>query len=107
VRSSDIVGRWGGEEFAVILPETQGRQAMQVAERIRVTLRSLAVKLADGQQVPPPTVSQGIAMFSEAPDAERLVDLADRRLYLAKERGRDQVEPGEAHWDQLNPLGTV
>lgn len=99
VRASDIVGRWGGEEFAVILPETQGRQAMQVAERIRVTLRSLAVRLANGQRVSPPTVSQGIAMFSEAPDAERLVDLADRRLYVAKARGGDQVEPGEAHWD--------
>ena len=107
VRASDIVGRWGGEEFAVILPETQGRQAMQVAERIRVTLRSLAVKLADGQLVPPPTVSQGIAMFSEAPEAEGLVDLADRRLYLAKARGRDQVEPGEAHWEQPNILETV
>jgi len=101
VRSSDIVGRWGGEEFVVILPETQGRQAMQVAERIRLTLRSLAVKLPDGQQVPPPTVSQGIAMFCEAADAERLVDLADHRLYTAKARGRDQVEPGESHWEQL------
>jgi diguanylate cyclase (GGDEF)-like protein len=107
VRSSDIVGRWGGEEFAVILPETQGRQAMQVAERIRLTLRSLTVKLPDGRQVPPPTVSQGIATFSEAPEAERLVDLADRRLYIAKARGRDQVEPGEAHWDQLKALETT
>ncbi len=107
VRSSDIVGRWGGEEFAVVLPETHGQQAIQVAERIRLTLRSLAVKLPDGQQVPPPTVSLGIAMFSEAPDAERLIDLADHRLYVAKARGRDQVEPCEAHWDQPNSLETA
>jgi diguanylate cyclase (GGDEF)-like protein len=99
VRSSDIVGRWGGEEFVVILPDTHGRQAMQVAERIRLTLRMLAVKLSDGQQVPTPTVSQGIAMFWEAPEAEKLIDLADQRLYIAKARGRDQVEPGEAHWE--------
>jgi diguanylate cyclase (GGDEF)-like protein len=72
---------------------------MQVAERIRQTLRTLAVKLPDGQQVPTPTVSQGIAMFCEAPEAEKLIDLADHRLYVAKARGRDQVEPGEAHWD--------
>jgi len=100
-RSSDIVGRWGGEEFVVILPGTHGNQAMQVASRIRQTLRTLSVVTPDGRHVPVPTVSQGIAVFSEAPEAVKLVDLADQRLYIAKERGRDQVEPGESHWDYL------
>jgi hypothetical protein len=40
-------------------------------------------------------------MFCEAPEAEKLIDLADQRLYTAKARGRDQVEPGETHWDQF------
>jgi len=104
VRNRDIVGRWGGEEFAVILPETHGGQAMQVAERIRQTLRTLQVVTPDGLQVPPPTVSQGIAMFSEVNAAEELIHLADRRLYIAKERGRDQVEPNSAYWDRPNVI---
>jgi diguanylate cyclase (GGDEF)-like protein len=107
IRSSDILGRWGGEEFVVILPETYGKQAMYVAERIRLTLRTLTVFLPDGRQVPPPTVSQGIAMFSEAQDAEKLVHLADRRLYTAKERGRDQVEPEETYWERVIALDSA
>jgi len=52
-----------------------------------------------------PTVSQGIAIFAEVSGGEQLVDLADRRLYLAKERGRDQIEPQAAYWSQVNPTG--
>jgi len=99
IRSSDILGRWGGEEFAVVLPDTHGRQAMQVAERIRQTLRTLAVIAPDGQRIQPPTVSQGIAMFCEVGEVIKLVDLADQRLYQAKERGRDQVEPDASYWE--------
>ena len=105
VRSRDLLGRWGGEEFAILLPETSGSQAMQVAERIRMNLRLLAVTTQDGRSIPMPTVSQGIAIFAEVSGGEQLVDLADRRLYLAKERGRDQIEPQAAYWSQANPTG--
>jgi diguanylate cyclase (GGDEF)-like protein len=99
IRSHDILGRWGGEEFTLILPETTGSQAMQVAERIRQTLRILTVPLADERRIPVPTISQGIAMFAETGEALKLVDLADKRLYIAKDRGRDQVEPDGSYWE--------
>ena len=50
-----------------------------------------------------PTVSQGIAIYAEASSGEKLVDLADQRLYLAKARGRNQIEPQAAYWSQVNP----
>jgi len=105
IRSSDILGRWGGEEFTIILPDTHGRKAMQVAERIRQTLRTLAVVAPNGQRIQLPTVSQGIAMFCEVEDVIKLVDLADQRLYAAKARGRDQVEPEASYWETYHSGG--
>jgi diguanylate cyclase (GGDEF)-like protein len=100
IRSSDILGRWGGEEFAVLLPDTDARQAMQAARRISQTLRTLTVITPQGEQISPPTISQGIVMLSEVSNALKLVDLADQRLYIAKDRGRDQIEPPESFWEQ-------
>jgi diguanylate cyclase (GGDEF)-like protein len=107
VRSRDLLGRWGGEEFAILLPETGGLQAMQVAERIRMNLRLLTITTQGGKSVPVPTVSQGIAIFAEATSGEKLVDLADQRLYLAKGRGRNQIEPEAAYWNPVNPTGSI
>ncbi|MBN2386795.1 MAG: GGDEF domain-containing protein [Anaerolineales bacterium] len=102
IKATDSVGRWGGEEFAILLPGTDGLQATQVAERIRATVNALVVDGRDGKPVPSPTVSQGVAIFpSEADEIYRLVDLADQRLYVAKERGRNQVEPGRDHWERM------
>jgi diguanylate cyclase (GGDEF)-like protein len=105
VRSRDLLGRWGGEEFAILLPETNGFQAMQVAERIRLNLRTLTITTQNGESIPMPTVSQGIAIYDEASSGEKLVDLADQRLYLAKARGRNQIEPQDADWSQASPAG--
>lgn len=101
IRSSDILSRWGGEEFVILLPDTGGPQATQVAERIRMTLRTLTISTIDEETIPVPTVSQGIAVFSEVDSGEKLLDLADQRLYLAKGRGRDQIEPDASHWARL------
>ncbi|MCI0520943.1 MAG: sensor domain-containing diguanylate cyclase [Chloroflexi bacterium] len=103
VRASDIVGRWGGEEFILMLPEASGRQAVQVAQRIRQTLRLREIATADDRLIPAPTVSQGVAVLSEVAGHEKLIDLADRRLYQAKGRGRDQVEPEESAWEIPSP----
>lgn len=102
IKSSDAVGRWGGEEFAIVLPGTNGPQAQQVAERVRETINSLFILDRNGQQLPFPTVSQGLAVFpDEASDVYKLIDLADQRLYVAKERGRNQIEPEIGHWKYI------
>ncbi len=93
IKSSDAVGRWGGEEFIISLPNTRAEQAMLVAERISASMRGFTFPDRNGRTIPPPTVSQGIAIFpDEADEIFKLIDLADQRLYIAKNRGRDQIE---------------
>jgi diguanylate cyclase (GGDEF)-like protein len=99
IKQSDAVGRWGGEEFIISLPGAGGLQAMQVAERIGETMAALRVEDREQRTIPVPTVSQGIALFpTEADEIYQLIDLADRRLYVAKARGRNQIEPDISHW---------
>jgi diguanylate cyclase (GGDEF)-like protein len=101
IKSEDSVGRWGGEEFTVVLPNTSGTQTQQVAERIQTTVSSLSIRDREGKLLPFPTVSQGMAVFpDEANEVDKLIDLADERLYVAKERGRNQMEPKPGHWDE-------
>ena len=91
-KRTDTVGRWGGEEFGIILPNTTLEQAQIVANRIRQTLLTRPLMDESGKAFPKPTVSQGIATFPDhANDAGRLVDVADASLYEAKHAGRDQV----------------
>lgn len=93
VKQSDLIGRWGGEEFAMALLGTTVEGACAVAERIRTVLAEMTLRDDRGRPVPTPTVSQGIAVCpQDAQEAFLLVDVADRRLYAAKERGRDQVQ---------------
>lgn len=102
IKHSDAVGRWGGEEFIISLPGASGLQALQVAERIGETMAALRVEDREQRTIPVPTVSQGIAVYpTEADEIYRLIDLADRRLYVAKVRGRNQVEPDLEHWEAL------
>ena len=102
IKHSDAVGRWGGEEFIISLPGAGGLQALQVAERIGQTMAALRVEDREQRTIPVPTVSQGIAVYpTEADEIYRLIDLADRRLYVAKARGRNQVEPAAHHWKIL------
>lgn len=94
IKKTDVVGRWGGEEFAIALPRANLTQAIQVAERIRRTMAHFTLTGRDGQPIPAPTVSQGVAEFPrEGEDPFLLIDLADRRLYQAKEQGRNQIFP--------------
>ena len=102
IKQSDAVGRWGGEEFVISLPGATGLQALRVAERVGETMAQLRVEDRDQRTVPVPTVSQGIAIFPfEADEIYQLIDLADRRLYTAKARGRNQIEPPASHWEKL------
>jgi diguanylate cyclase (GGDEF)-like protein len=90
LRPTDLSGRLGGEEFAVLLPGTRVAEAEHVAERIRAAFSAAAAAVA-GHAVAS-TVSIGIATGS-APEADLsdLLAVADRALYRAKAEGRDRV----------------
>lgn len=102
IKQADAVGRWGGEEFIISLPSAGGLQALQVAERIGQTMAALKIEDREERTIPVPTVSQGIALYpAEAGEIYQLIDLADRRLYVAKARGRNQIEPDADHWEKF------
>lgn len=93
IKNTDLVGRWGGEEFAVALRQTDAALAARVANRIRASVSRLQLTDRAGEPILPPTISQGVAILpAEADQIFTLIDLADQRLYIAKERGRDQIE---------------
>jgi diguanylate cyclase (GGDEF)-like protein len=94
IKQGDAVGRWGGEEFGISLPNATKQQAHNVAERIRETLANFNFSNTNFAKIAVPTISMGIAEFpAETKDVNKLIYLADKRLYVAKERGRDQIEP--------------
>lgn len=86
LRAGDVFGRFGGEEFLVILPETGIPAAAQAAERVR---GSAAAGSGDG---PTYTVSVGVAALAPNMTLDALLEAADNALYLAKEKGRNRVE---------------
>jgi diguanylate cyclase (GGDEF)-like protein len=89
LRAVDMAGRWGGEEFAFILPSTQLEGAKQTAERVRRRLTEIAVD-AGGERVRV-TASFGAAAFPTFPSAAELLEAADGALYEAKRTGKDRV----------------
>ncbi|UDL04955.1 diguanylate cyclase [Marinobacter sp. CA1] len=91
VRQVDVVCRYGGEEFVVILPNCDREQAGEAAERLRQTMAALSVQLADGQTVAI-SGSFGVAIQSDQDsDPEALIRRADDALYDSKRHGRDRV----------------
>jgi diguanylate cyclase (GGDEF)-like protein len=91
VRSTDIAGRYGGEEFCVALPNTSVKGALVIAERIRAAMEALRIPLEAGQPPVGRTASIGVAEFSAGDSIEKLLSLADAALYRAKEGGRNKV----------------
>ncbi|MEO8249444.1 MAG: diguanylate cyclase [Burkholderiales bacterium] len=89
-RMGDIVARWGGEEFVVLLPETTGEQAHALAERLREVFAATVVALGDGSSIRF-TASFGVAALGEALSLEDVLRAADAALYRAKDAGRDRV----------------
>ena len=90
VRESDVVGRFGGEEFTVLLPRTDGAGAYGIAERLRAGAATLSVAAADARINV--TVSIGVAVLGQhGDDLFELLAAADVALYRAKDAGRDQV----------------
>lgn len=90
IREIDIPGRYGGEEFCVVLPDTDLTGATQVAERIRETCENRVIKAYDASLSV--TVSIGIAVYpKDAKKSGELLDKADWTLYKAKKQGRNRV----------------
>ena len=92
IRSHDLAGRVGGEEFCIVLPGTTLVQAAQIAERIRQRVNDKEILIAKGTTLRI-SASLGVSGAQENGDYdfEQLQSLADRRLYLAKQAGRNQV----------------
>ena len=89
-REDDTVSRWGGEEFAVLLPNTTALVAQDICERIRE-----AIMLADCSAVAPGlhlTISMGIAEFAGEAQHEKLLSRSDAALYQAKKHGRNRID---------------
>ena len=90
MRGTDIVGRWGGEEFLVIYPRSTAHEAAQAAERLCERVASAVVTTPGGQSLAF-TVSIGLTEYVPPESTESLVERADRAMYQAKSQGRNQV----------------
>jgi len=93
LRDSDIAGRWGGEEFLLLLPGADEDGAVHLAERVRTGLSSRAIPGAPGLRV---TASFGVAEHRSESESQQLVAAADEALYRAKRAGKDRIERGAA-----------
>ncbi|MCV2350634.1 diguanylate cyclase [Paucibacter sp. Y2R2-4] len=90
-RSGDVLARWGGEEFMLLLPETQLEQACALAERIRLAIEAKRPLLNNVKPVV--TCSLGVVELHDHVSLEALIHVADERLRQAKKLGRNRVEP--------------
>jgi diguanylate cyclase (GGDEF)-like protein len=90
VRDIDLAGRWGGEEFLLLLPGTDLEGAVHVADRVRRALAGRIVLSVDGEPIPV-TASFGVAAYPQAPTASALFAAADGALYEAKRTGKNRV----------------
>ena len=97
-RKTDLICRYGGEEFCILMPDAELGQAVKVAEQARAAVaKSVGGKLKSKEPIEV-TSSFGVSSLSHgAKDVAELINQADKALYLAKQSGRDQV----ARWDQV------
>ncbi len=90
LRSVDLVGRFGGEEFVILLSETDSTSAKEVAERLRIAVEQLSINI--GKKKVSVTISVGVASFDKnSPDLNTLVARADQAMYVSKHKGRNRV----------------
>jgi diguanylate cyclase (GGDEF)-like protein len=87
VRNEDVLARWGGEEFVLLLPETTAQMAGEVAEKLREAIREVV-----HDEVGIVTCSFGVTQLADEDSVKMLIARADEVLYLAKRNGRNRVE---------------
>ncbi|MBC8457615.1 MAG: GGDEF domain-containing protein, partial [Deltaproteobacteria bacterium] len=91
IRDIDIIGRYGGEEFVVLLPETSITDACQIAERLLRCVEKQTISTDRGMI--PVTISLGVACVDEKDeDLTGLIEKADKAMYLAKQAGRNCIK---------------
>lgn len=94
LREYDICGRWGGEEFLLVFPEADGRQAAEVCERIRAAISTIACRaVAEGERARI-TASVGLVEVVDGEEGMEAINRADSLLLAAKDAGRDRVLVG-------------
>lgn len=94
LRGADVIGRYGGEEFAVALPDTPLEGAVRVLDNIRASFEAIVQHA--GEKTFQITLSAGLSQCPPSCDAETLIQLADEALYEAKHAGRNRVSTGKA-----------
>lgn len=90
LREVDFFGRYGGEEFVLLLPETGAEDALIALDKIRAAIAKTSFQYRE--EPLPVTLCMGIAEFLPGDNAETVFDRADRALYAAKAGGRDQCQ---------------
>ncbi len=94
LRAYDFCARWGGEEFLILLPETTGTKALEIAERLRVQINELALpNLPETRKI---TVSIGVAEHQPKTDYDQTIKRADDALFQAKREGRNRTALSQA-----------
>jgi diguanylate cyclase (GGDEF)-like protein len=90
VREIDLVGRYGGEELIILLPETEREMAVTIADRLRLAIATEPIKIPEGEVNI--TVSIGVgAMDENTTQLETLIARADQAMYIAKHKGRNSI----------------
>jgi diguanylate cyclase (GGDEF)-like protein len=89
VRPGDIIGRYGGEEFIILLPMIAKKQVLEIAENIRKNVEKQ--KFTDNNETFTTTISIGITKYIESLNEDNLISIADNALYQAKKEGRNKV----------------
>ena len=103
IRASDLIGRWGGEEFLVMTPETAADGGRALGERLRKAVAETPIVMEAGEGIPV-TISVGVAPYLEGDsDLAAIVGRADAALYRAKANGRDRVELADSPPKALKP----
>ena len=91
LRKFDITGRWGGEEFIMLLPDASADQAQEIIDRIRINIANIPFLSSSTSKEFNVTVSFGISECPKSTPLEKVLEKADKALYIAKANGRNQV----------------
>ena len=94
LRPTDLVARFGGEEFVIIFPDTSLDQARIAAERVRAAVATEDLTMPDGTELPHVTISMGVSQFELGQSVPDFLKVADLAMYRAKQAGRNRVMVG-------------